>query len=1565
MNRVSRWLAPLGLLLVLLLAAAAPASAQKVGNPGTFNFKVNSGVMKVKDQEFPFDADQNINFNGTVDKNGNINIPTMTFPVFELSAAGFNLKIHINVVSPTTGTIDPATGAASLRLRVWIKIDGVPLGGGCRIASAASPVDVNTLVTGTSGSGGNVKTGTPYNVSTGQMKLVNATFGVPASSDCGLAGGTVNDQVGLPSPAGNNAAEFNITTTPKLTRAINPVLNAAPTTGTAPFTTVLNATGSTATAGIKEYRWDFTNDGSIDRTTTTPSTSYTYTTGGTQTARVVVVDNDNDTAPATRQLTVNAYPDLKVEAAHTGDFRVGNIETYRVNLKNVGYAATTGAVKVRSTLPAGLSYDSVTGSGWSCSATGQDLECSRSAAIPVGADAPELGVKVKVGPEARPEVSPAFVVEATGDNDPDNDSATDRTTVTATDLKLNLSHDSHAILIGDDPANLIRLSAENIGDAATVGPTVIEDVLPAGLTPVSVDGGTDWSCVIDGQKITCTHAGSIEPGVTTAEIELAVSGALDEDELGVTVQNTATVTTADDVDEDNNTVTDPTLILDGQDVGIVKSHPGQFTAGKSANFTLNVTNHGTKPTTGPTVVTDELPSSLTFISADGGPGWECDEATGTVTCSWDEPLAPGEAAPEIDLKVKAEVEAIPAVENTATVTSPDDPNPANDSSTDEAIVQAIDLTVAKTHQGMLRVGKEATYTLEVKNRGDSPTTDVSTLTDELPAGLTFVSADGGPDWSCAESGGTVTCDHAGLLGPEESAADIELKVMVGAAASPEVTNTASVATLDDFNPANDSGSDTAEVIDADTAVNIQRTGSFRPGQNGTYQVTVRNEGAVPTAAQTDVEVNLGAGLEFHSTSGTGWTCSEDDGTVSCSRPAGLAGDTTAPALNVRVKVGADAVPETTTTVTATTGGDRYPDNDSASDTAHVNAPDLTIEASHDGDLRLGQTAVWNLDVTNQGNGPTTGPVTVTNTVPAGIAVIRASGEGWSCQAAGQIVSCERTAALAPAASAGTIAVEVKPSAAALAEGETEAAVINVATVETENDSDPANDETTDEARLVAVDVSLAADGQEQVAVGETAAWGLTVENTGAAVTEGRIRVTDTVPAGFAPQRSGGDGWLCSSSGLKVKCDYSDTTEPGEVLPDLTIRARAGSEAADTSTNAATVAALGDVISENDTASTGIEVISAPDLDVSLAGRSAAFRVGADAGYELKVRNLGSATASDATSLALKLPAGSRLVGLDHSQGWACGNQDDGDVACQHNGPIAPGEITAMGFRLSFESSTADQVRVDAHVENPADRNPDNDLAAALNEVNRIDLAISRAADGNWTRAATGRYRIEVGNIGTAATVGPVTVTETLPLGTTLAAATGDGWSCAVSGRILTCVHRASVAPGARTEIDVILDVARVAATPVSARTVVETADDANPENDVAAERIDLIDATQSVPARAKVRAGKAAVTRSGVVTAWLRCPAAAAGRCRGVLKLKTVRKVRTKKIRRKKFRKAKLQLGRANYAVAPGRSAPVRVKLGKKAKKALRLNPKIAVRATAVGKGVSNSGARIVIRRPR
>ena len=66
-------------------------------------------------------------------------------------------------------------------------------------------------------------------------------------------------------------------------------------------------------------------------------------------------------------------------------------------------------------------------------------------------------------------------------------------------------------------------------------------------------------------------------------------------------------------------------------------------------------------------------------------------------------------------------------------------------------------------------------------------------------------------------------------------------------------------------------------------------------------------------------------------------------------------------------------------------------------TAPTAGSDLVIAKSHTGNFTPGQTgAQYTITVTNNGNAPTLGTVTVTDTLPAGLTATAISGSGWTC-----------------------------------------------------------------------------------------------------------------------------------------------------------------------------------------------------------------------------------------------------------------------------------------------------------------------------------------------------------------------------------------------------------------------------------------------------------------------------------------------------------------------------------------------------------------------------------------
>jgi len=86
------------------------------------------------------------------------------------------------------------------------------------------------------------------------------------------------------------------------------------------------------------------------------------------------------------------------------------------------------------------------------------------------------------------------------------------------------------------------------------------------------------------------------------------------------------------------------------------------------------------------------------------------------------------------------------------------------------------------------------------------------------------------------------------------------------------------------------------------------------------------------------------------------------------------------------------------------------------------SPFLTITKVHSGNFTRGQTGVYTIGITNGGTAPTSGTVTVADTLPTGLTLSSMAGTGWSCPAG--TTSCTRSDALAAGSSYPSITLTV-------------------------------------------------------------------------------------------------------------------------------------------------------------------------------------------------------------------------------------------------------------------------------------------------------------------------------------------------------------------------------------------------------------------------------------------------------------------------------------------------------------------------------------------------------------
>jgi RHS repeat-associated protein/uncharacterized repeat protein (TIGR01451 family) len=807
---------------------------------------------------------------------------------------------------------------------------------------------------------------------------------------------------------------------------------------------------------------------------------------------------------------VTSTPDLAIAKTHVGNFVQGQTgATYTITVSNGG-GSTTSQVTVTDSLPVGLTATAISGTGWTCSLG--ILTCTRGDVLTPGMSYPSITLTVTVASNAPPSVTNTAVASGGGDITTSNDTATDVTTINSlfADLTVNVTHAGR--FIQGQTGMTYAITVNNPGAAPAIGLVTMTDYLPAGLTATAISG-TGWSCVLG--TLSCTRNDGLAAGASYPSITLTVDVATNAPAL---LTNTATVSGGGEAVVTNNSGSDTIQIYvfcaneggvcsfvgtrevaygalgqfyfatytdgtscqssrfggdpylgaykacyvqipmpSGADLTIVKSHAGNFFQGQTgALYNIAVTNVGASLPTGLTSVTDTLPSGLT-ATAIAGTGWTC--VLGTLTCTRSDAVASGTSFPAITLTVNVAGNAPASVTNTVTISGGGDTNAANNSATDPTTIPPPpDLTVTKAHPGNFVQGQTgATYTITVNNAGATATSGQVSVVDTLPAGLT-ATAISGTGWACVL--GTLTCTRIDALAGGTSYPVITLTVNVANNALASVTNTVAVSGGGEANTANDTANDVTIVnTPPDLTVTKTHSGNFAQGQSGaTYTITVRNGGGSATTSQVTVVDSLPIGLTATAVSGSGWTCVPS--TLTCTRTDALAASGSYPIITLTVTVANNAPASVTNTVAVSGGGEVNTSNDSASDPTTIVpplVPDLTVAKSHIGNLAQGQTgATYSITVTNSGTAPTSGTVTIVDTLPTGLIGTGMTGTGWSCTVA--TMTCTRSDTLAAAASYATITATV--SVAANAPTSVTNAVVVSGGGETNTANDSASDPTT-------------------------------------------------------------------------------------------------------------------------------------------------------------------------------------------------------------------------------------------------------------------------------------------------------------------------------------------------------------------------------------------------------------------------------------------------------------------------------------------------------------------------
>jgi uncharacterized repeat protein (TIGR01451 family) len=925
---------------------------------------------------------------------------------------------------------------------------------------------------------------------------------------------------------------------------------------------------------------------------------------------------------------------------------VGDTVTFTVTVTNSGTDAAT-SVQVNDLLPSGLTFAGATPSqGTYASATGVwtvgTLASGASATLQLRA--------VVVAADERTNTAAATATEF--DPTPGNNSASASVTPQQADLAVSKTVSDVLPPVGGIVTYTIILN--NNGPSAATG-VVVTDPIPAGIVLLNANppAGTTYD--------TATNTWSIPSIPAGGELVLTLEAQVNTPEA---VQNTAFISDADQYDpftfNNRDTAEIDELVTDLRVLKTVDNP--RPNVGDTVTFTVQLGNLGPNDATN-VVLTDSLPPGVTFVSATPSAG-TFDSATG----QWTVPsLLNGE---NVFLEIQATVDSPNPQLNAAEVTAHTeiDPNPNNDIAFASFIPQQADLAVSKTVDNPRpNVGDTVTFTITLSNFGKSTATNVA-LTDLLPTGLTLVSAT--PSRGVYDSGtGIWTVD-------EVNSRFAETLVLEATVVAPgELTNTAAVTDVDQFDPVPGNNQDDATITpqSADLEV-LKSVDNVAPnvGDVIIFTVTLTNLG-LDTATGVALTDLVPAGLTFISaapdqgtyTAATGlWTV----GTVGLNDPV---------QLDLQARVTGPGTFTNTAAVTDADQVDPVQANNTASASLTPQQADLAVtKAVDNAQPNVGDQVTFTVTVTNNGPDAATG-IVINEALPAGLTLVSAStSQGIYSSTIGVWT-------------VGTIASGASATLELVARVSGPQALTNTAAVAAAAQFDPnaANNSASAVIQPQVADVSITkVVDNPRPNVGDTITYTITVTNNGPNTAD-NVVVTDFVPVTLelisaTPTRGAHDPLVGTwNVGTLASGESATLTVMAEV--------RSSSEA----TNIAVVRSL--QFDPNLGNNVAAARIVPPQADVQVTKRPSArvVTVGQTMFFTIDVSNLGPDTATNVV-VSDRLPRGLTFVSANPTQGtydrasgrWAVGTLASGASARLR----IQVRVTSAGSIANVATATQDQ-----------------------------------------------------------------------------------------------------------------------------------------------------------------------------------------------------------------------------------------------------------------------------------
>lgn len=542
------------------------------------------------------------------------------------------------------------------------------------------------------------------------------------------------------------------------------------------------------------------------------------------------------------------------------------------------------------------------------------------------------------------------------------------------------------------------------------------------------------------------------------------------------------------------------------------------------------------------------------------------------------------------------------------------------------------------------------------------------------------------------------------------------------------------------------------------------------GTNYNYNINVKNTGSVSTVGKITVTDSLPSGLKFVTATGNGWNCSAVGQIVTCTTNNTLVVGSVSSVINLTVNPSSSGL--FNNIVSGVGGGDDTPTS-SNTVTTSINEPataNLIILKVGPSTVTVGNSFDYTLTVNNMGTATTNaGPIMVTDIIPVGLTFVTGNGNGWSCTANGQTVTCTSNNIIIINGSSNivltvnpTLTGTVTNSASVIGGGDVTSSGSN--TVITNINAGPTPN------------LIIIKSGPTTATVGTNFTYTLTVNNTGNAVSNGRITVIDIIPIGLSFVNSTGTGWSCSAIGQALTCISNNTII---VNGNNNITIVVNPLNVGTVTNNASVIGGGDNTSalSNDVV-TNINAAPTPNLVISKLGPFTGI-MGVDYNYTLTINNTGTTNTNGLITVTDALPVGLNFI-ANNSVGWSCSAVGQ-TVTCISSSAIIVNGLSLISLTVN-PSQTGTYVNA-ATVMGGGDNSSSvsNSVSTQINAASPLPtISIVKVGPSTGTVGVSYNYTLALANTGTVITNGLITVTDTLSQGLTFQAmgnTTTLGWSC--------------------------------------------------------------------------------------------------------------------------------------------------------------------------------------------